>query len=180
MRIPSTSAWKNSVVELFVLDFTDVTNAYVGWLNDPVVSRYLESRFTAHTVSSTLKFVENCLESSSSLLLGIKAVSVGGRHIGNVKIGPIDPHHGRGEIGILIGDKEAWGQGIATEALQLAINISLNELGLRKLTAGCYHGNIGSKKAFVKAGFKIVAERPAHFLLDGQPEGIVLMDCILK
>lgn len=180
MRIASTPRWKSHAVELFVLEPSDVTEAYVGWLNDPTVSRYLESRFSIHTIESTRQFVANCLASPSSLLLGIRAIHLQGAHVGNIKMAPIDRHHGLGEVGILVGEKSAWGKGIGSAAIQVLMNIARDELGLRKLTAGCYSSTVGSQKAFLKAGFYIAGERKAHFLFDGEPEAMVLMDCLLK
>jgi ribosomal-protein-alanine N-acetyltransferase len=179
MRIAAGAGWKSDSVELFVLELGDVTDAYVGWLNDPSVNRYLESRFSIHTIKSTREFVADCLASPSALLLGIKSIDLHGAHVGNIKIGPIDRHHGLGEVGILVGNKNAWGKGIASTAIRLLANIAREDLGLRKLTAGCYASNVGSRKAFLKAGFYIAGERKAHVLLDGEPEAIALMDCFL-
>lgn len=179
MRIAATPGWKGNSVELFALELSDVTDAYVGWLNDPSVNRYLESRFSDHSIESTRKFVADCLASPSTLLLGIKSIDFEGAHVGNIKIGPIDRHHGLGEVGILVGDKNAWGRGIGSAAIRLIMNIARDDLGLRKLTAGCYVSNVGSQKAFLQAGFYIAGERKAHFLMDGEPESIVLMDCFL-
>src|SRR5437773_4535985 len=108
MRLTSTAAWKNNVVELFLLEPGDVTEHYVGWLNDPAVNRYLESRFSVHTIESTREFVESCIASPSTLLLGIRSNDLQGVHVGNIKV-QIDGHHGLGEVGILVGDKNAWG-----------------------------------------------------------------------
>jgi len=180
MHIAATAHWKCHSVELFVLEPDDVTEAYVGWLNDPAVNCYLEIRFSVHSIETTRQFVNGCLSSPSTLLCGIRSLELQGIHVGNIKIGAIDRHHGLGEVGILIGHKAAWGRGIASSAIQLTANIARDELGLRKLTAGCYRSNVGSQKAFLKAGFCIAGERKAHFLLDGAPEDLLLMDCILR
>jgi [ribosomal protein S5]-alanine N-acetyltransferase len=180
MRITPTPRWRSNFVELFVLESSDVTEAYVSWLNDPAVNRFLESRFFVHTIDSTRQFVESCLASPSTLLLGIMSIELSGVHVGNIKIAQIDRHHGLGEVGILVGEKKAWSRGIASAAIRSLINIARDELGLRKLTAGCYASNVGSQKAFLKAGFYKAGERKAHYLLDGEPEAIVLMDCLLK
>ena len=180
MRLNTTAGWKNSVVELFVLESRDVTETYVGWLNDPGVNRYLESRFSVHTIDSTCQFVESCLASSSTLLLGIKSIDLQGAHVGNIKLSQIDRHHGLAEVGILVGDTKAWGKGIASSAISCLMGIARNDLGLRKLTAGCYASNVGSEKAFLKVGFHKAGERKDHFLLDGEPEAMVLMDCLLR
>jgi RimJ/RimL family protein N-acetyltransferase len=43
------------------------------------------------------------------------------------------------------------------------------------VTAGCYASNLGSKRAFEKAGYTIEGIRPRQLLLNGQPEDLVLM-----
>jgi RimJ/RimL family protein N-acetyltransferase len=54
-------------------------------------------------------------------------------------------------------------------------NIACEELGLRKLTAGCYASNVGSVRAFCKAGFAVEGCRKAHFMLDGRTEDLLLL-----
>lgn len=179
MRLNSTAQWTNGAIELFVLKPEHVSEAYVAWLNDPTINRYLECRFTAHTLESTRRFVENCLNDPATLFLGIKSHKHELQHIGNIKLGPIDRSHGRGEVGILIGEQAAWGNGIATVAVEMLTTIARDELGLRKLTAGCYVSNVGSVTVFLRAGFEIEGKRKAHFLLDGNPEASVLMGRIL-
>jgi RimJ/RimL family protein N-acetyltransferase len=75
----------------------------------------------------------------------------------------------------MIGDRDSWGQGIAPESIALLARIATDELGLRKLTAGCYASNVGSARAFAKAGFVQEGRRTAHFILDDQPEDLLLM-----
>lgn len=164
---------------LFVLTPEYVTDSYVSWLNAPEINKYLECRFVAHTVESTRAFVASVLVSPNNLFLGIKSHQLG-RHVGNIKLGPIDSHHETGDIGILIGDKAAWGKGIATAAIEAVSGIAATHFKLRKLTAGCYASNAGSQKAFEKAGFLVEGVRPAQFLLDGKAEDLVLMGRVLK
>jgi [ribosomal protein S5]-alanine N-acetyltransferase len=174
MRIDSTHDWENDVVRLFLLTPEHVSEDYVNWLNDPEIGRFLESRFVAHTAESTRAYVSTMLESRTNLFLGMES-KVLNRHVGNIKLGPIDQQHGLGEIGLMIGERDAWGRGIASNAIDLITRIGINALGLRKITAGCYASNVGSKIAFEKAGFKVEAARKNHFLLDGQGEDLVLL-----
>jgi ribosomal-protein-alanine N-acetyltransferase len=179
MRLQASPAapWQDERVELFLLEEADVGPAYVGWLNDPLVNRFLESRFAVHDEASTRAFVGACLADPDVLMLGVRSRILDGRHVGNIKLGPIDRRHGLGEIGVLIGDREAWGGGIASSAIRLLCGIAVQQLGLRKLTAGCYVSNMGSERAFLKAGFIIEGRRPRHFLLEHGPEDLVLMAC---
>lgn len=174
MRLPPDSKLTLGDVELFGLAPDDVTDEYVAWLNDPAVNRYLESRFVRHTIESTRQFVQSIADGDDSLLFGIRYVP-DGRHVGNIKLGPVDRHHRRAEIGLLVGDRTVWGRGIATRAIGLATRYAFDALGLRKVTAGCYASNVGSRRAFEKAGFVVEAIRKRHFLLDGAPEDAVLL-----
>ena len=166
-------------VSLFVLTADHVSDAYVGWLNDPVVNQYLESRFATHDLASTRSFVDYVYASPDSLLLGIRSEQAGG-HVGNIKIGPINRYHQTGEIGILIGEKRAWGKGIATAAIRLICDVARNDLALHKVTAGCYATNVGSRKAFEKAGFTVEGVRPQQVRrADGEREDLVLLGRVL-
>lgn len=175
MDLASTPRWQTDAIELFLLAPEHVGSDYVSWLNDPLVGRYLESRFAEHTEASTRAFVGAQRDDANALFLGIRSKSLAMRHVGNIKLAPIDRRHGLGEIGLLIGERSAWGRGIASDAIAALALIARDELSLRKLTAGCYASNVGSEKAFRNAGFEVEARRRDHFLLDGRPEDLVLM-----
>lgn len=167
-------------VSLFLLELDHVSETYASWLNDPRVNRFLESRFAQHTLETTRAFVKGMLDSDSNLLLGIRSAALGGRHVGNIKLGPISREHGLGEVGIMLGDVDAWGQGIASAAIDHLAAVARDQLHLRKLSAGCYEENQGSARAFIKAGFSLEGRRIAHVLVDGRPQDVLLLGRILR
>lgn len=177
MRQESAPYWRDDTVELFLLEPRHVGAHYVGWLNDSSMNRFLESRFVVHDEASVRAYVESCLVNPDVLFLGVRHLATG-RHVGNVKL-EINRVHGRAEVGILIGDREVQGQGIATCAITLLCRVASEQLGLRMLTAGCYASNKGSERAFTKAGFSVEGTRPGYFLLDGNPEALMLMGRVL-
>lgn len=174
MNLHPVAPWRSGNVELFLLEPAHVTESYVGWLNDREVMRYLESRFDRHDLASTVAYVAAMRASPDVLMLGIRSDEIG-RHVGNIKLGPLDRRHGLGEVGLMIGDRHAWGRGIAAHAIGILAAIGAKQLGLRKLTAGCYASNGGSVRAFEKAGFEVEGTRRNHFLLDGRGEDLVLL-----
>lgn len=99
-----------------LLNPTDVTETYVRWLNDPDINQYLESRHSYHTLDSCQSFVAEMLTNKNQHLFGIFLKS-NNTHIGNIKLGFIDPNHHTGQMGLLIGEKQQWGKGFATEAI---------------------------------------------------------------
>jgi [ribosomal protein S5]-alanine N-acetyltransferase len=175
MHLVPTKNWCTEQVELFLLEPAHVGPIYVGWLADTEVNRYLESRFLAHTELTTCAFVRNCLDDPGTLFLGIRSKALNFRHVGNIKLSPIDQRHGLAEVGILIGERSAWGRGIASDAITATCEIARDQLSLRKLTAGCYASNLGSVKAFQRAGFQVEGTRRDHFILQGKLEDLVLM-----
>lgn len=146
-------------------------------MNDPETTRYLESRFATHTRESLIANVEMHAADPASLFLAI-VLREGDRHIGNVKLGPIDERHGTADVGILLGEPDCRGQGYASEAIAQLTALAIGELGLRKLTAGCYAANAASALVFERAGWRREAVRPAQFVLDGEPVDEVLMGLV--
>lgn len=160
-------------LRLRTLTDDDVSERYLGWLADPAVNRYLELRFSTHSAASTRELIRALNDSEDTIFLGIFLHD--GRHIGNIKLGPINPHHRRADIGLLLGDRDQWGRGYATEAIEAISRHAFTVLGLAKVAAGCYSGNVGSMKAFLKANFVLEGRLAGHWQTDEGPEDEVLM-----
>ena len=138
----------------------DATECYLRWMNDPQVNRYMESRLSKQTHESIREFIRTSNDSSDILLLGIFVVD--GRHIGNIKLGPIHDYHRFAAIGIMIGERDCWGKGYATEAIRAVSRYAFESLNLEKLFAGCYASNQGSYRAFRRAGFILEGRLRSH------------------
>jgi RimJ/RimL family protein N-acetyltransferase len=152
----------------------DAAGPYATWMNDSEVTRFLESRFTIYAPEALRAYIEELRQQPSVHFFAI-VLSDSDRHIGNIKLGPIDEHHKTGDIGLLIGERDCWGHGYATEAISLLATLAFGELGLVKLTAGAYAGNVGSIRAFERAGFHVEATRRRHYECEGQRvDGVLL------
>jgi RimJ/RimL family protein N-acetyltransferase len=149
-------------IELKPLTSENATTEYVEWLNNNEINQYLESRYTKHTIESIEKFISESNESLHEHLFGIFCKKTG-KHVGNIKLGPVNIIYKRAEVGLLIGDKDYWGKGIATQAIQIICDYATNELNLHKVEAGCYSDNVGSLKAFEKVGFIVEGKIKHHF-----------------
>jgi ribosomal-protein-alanine N-acetyltransferase len=155
-------------LNLRMLSAADASEEYLSWMRDPVVNQYLESRFSVPECTQDLvRFIEYVNASPDCLLLGI-FLREDGRHIGNIKIGPVVKQHARAELGYLIGDRYAWNKGYGSEAIREMARYGIEELGMAKITAGIYETNIGSAKALLKAGFILEATVSSHVICDGR------------
>jgi [ribosomal protein S5]-alanine N-acetyltransferase len=152
----------------------DVGPAYLGWMNDPEVNQYLESRYVEQTLDSLADFVRSVLADERNVFAAIVRKS-DGVHVGNIKLGPIDQRHRTGDIGLVIGERSAWGHGYATEAIAAITAFAFEELGLQKVTASAYGANMGSVRAFEKAGFEREGVRRSQFQSgDRREDGVLL------
>ncbi|HVL68430.1 MAG TPA: GNAT family N-acetyltransferase [Vicinamibacterales bacterium] len=153
-------------IRLRPVRLADATERYVGWLNDPEVNRYLESRFETATVESVREFVAKMAADPNHALFAIERRD-DSMHVGNIKLGPVNWRHRFGEIGLIIGDRECWGRGVATEAITLITAFAFERLHLHRVSAGCYEPNAASARAFERAGFSREGVRRSCFLCDG-------------
>jgi RimJ/RimL family protein N-acetyltransferase len=159
---------RTSRLVLRTLTVADATERYLGWMRDPETTRFLESRLVDHDLASLSDYIASCNDSPGSMLLGICLAD--GTHVGNIKLGPIDPYHQHAAIGLLIGERDRWGKGYATEAIAALTAHAFGQLGLQKLYAGCYASNVGSARAFLKAGWIEEGRNRGHWRSDGGRE----------
>lgn len=135
------------------LDVSHARGPYAAWMRDEEVTRYLEVRFAPPDAAALEQFINRMNESSDNLLLGLFPSDEPQRHIGNIKLGPIDRRHAVAAIGVLIGAKEYWGRGFASQAVAAVAEHGFHSCGLERVEAGFYAENAASQRAFKRAGF---------------------------
>lgn len=158
---------QSSRLLLRALKAADLNDTYLGWLNDSAVNRYLETRFLPQTLEALQSYWQAHRDDPASPWFAI-CLAEDGRHIGNIKLGPIHWLHRRADLSLFIGDRSRWGQGYASEAIALVRDWAFCELDLQKLNAGIYAGNMGSRRAFEKCGFELEGTLRQEVVSDGQ------------
>lgn len=128
----------------------DVGPTYLGWLNDPEVNRWLETRWTEQSIPKILAYIARNYAEGSHLW----AIEVGGKHIGNIRLSHADAVHSHSDIAYFIGERSEWGRGHATRAVKLVANYAF-KLGIHRVQAGAYEGNVASQRVLKKAGFAL-------------------------
>ncbi|MBV9462886.1 MAG: GNAT family N-acetyltransferase [Verrucomicrobiae bacterium] len=167
-------------VYLRPLTRADATPRYAAWLNDPEVNRFTESKYTRHTVATVRDYIESANRSASNFFFAIVERGTD-RHVGNIKIdSTVNPHwdHLVGEVGLIIGEKDCWGRGYGSEAIELITRFAFDRLDLHKLTATCLAINPGSAHAFLKAGYTQEAVRPSNGVFEGKYVDLLLFGVI--
>ncbi|MFA6414391.1 MAG: GNAT family N-acetyltransferase [Candidatus Paceibacterota bacterium] len=132
---------------------TDATSVYAAWLNDSEVNKYLATKST--TVEELKRYIATKNGQSDTLLFGM-FLKEDNRHIGTIKLEPIDIANKRATIAIMLGDKREWGKGYGPESMRLLITHCFNELGLEEVNLGVLAQNVSAIKSYEKIGFKEV------------------------
>ena len=154
------------------LSADDVTEAYLRWLTDPEIGRFLETRHRPQTMQTIREFVERVNARDDEFLFGI-CLKADGRHVGNIKIGPVKQNHSLADVSLLIGERDCWGRGIATDAIRAVSRFAFQSIGIVKLNAAAYAENRGSIGAFQRAGYTQEGLRRKHYVLDGVPADVI-------
>ena len=158
-------------ITLRAMTAADITPEYIGWLNDPEVMRHSNQRFVRHDRASCERYLASFSNDSPNLFISVRLVCT------DEAIGTLtayrNPHHGTADIGILMGNKRLWGQGLGAEAFCLLADWLAHQRGTRKLSCGTLSSNHAMLRLAEGAGFKSEAVRSAQELVDGEPADIV-------
>src|SRR2546428_14075205 len=102
---------------------------FVRWFSDMEVTRYLNRRMAVAPYQEQ-EFLKKIGESKDDVWGMIDAQ---GKAIGATGIHLINWLDANGMTGIMIGDKDSWGKGYATEAMTLHTRSDVRELDLHEL-----------------------------------------------
>lgn len=138
---------------------------YVNWLNNPKVNKYLESGGD-YTIEALRQFLEE--QERKQILFWAILLKKSNKHIGNIKIDPIDKAQNSGEYGILMGDVEEWGKGYAKEASLKIIDYCFKDLNLSKITLGVLDQNKAALKLYERIGFSTYNRTENYGIYGGQ------------
>lgn len=138
--------------------------AMIAWFGDPEVTARLKLRFPP-SLEMERDFLRKQAADPNCVFWAIEHE---GRIIGVTAITAIDWPHRRGQTGTLIGDRSAWGKGIAREMMKLRTTYAFEELGLNKLHSGYLEGNEASARAQAAAGYREIGRSRQHFWREGR------------
>jgi RimJ/RimL family protein N-acetyltransferase len=160
-----------------------LSERYVSWLNDHEIVRYSEQRHRTHTIESCREFM-NSFENTPHHFWAVSVVDNNLGHIGNMNT-YVDKVNGVADVGILIGDTGAWGQGYATEAWTAICSYQLEKVKIRKVTAGTISPNEAMLKLMKRTGMKDDGCRVKQYIWEGNEVDIIHMalfreECIQK
>jgi ribosomal-protein-alanine N-acetyltransferase len=145
----------------------DLNTRYLAWLNDPEVTRYMETGTFPTTARDLEKFYDEVTGTRDQVILAV-ADKKSGQHIGNVKLGPIHWVHRCATFGIMIGDKKFWGRGAGFDATRLMVEYGFERLNLRRIELGVFAEHDAAVRCYEKVGFKVEGRMRESLFQDGK------------
>jgi RimJ/RimL family protein N-acetyltransferase len=130
----------------------DLLPMYLRWFADVEVTRFMSLRCPP-TEKMEQDWFERMGSSPNDVVWAI-VLKEGDRHIGTVGIHQIDWPNRRALTGTMIGEKDVWNKGYASEAVRLRTRWAFREMGLEKLTTRVFLDNVGSRRVLEKAGYR--------------------------
>lgn len=149
---------------LKALTENDVTENYLSWFgSSKEVFKYISYSKTNSSIDSLRKYVKERESKDDVLFLGIFTHL--GIHIGNIKYEPIDIKNNSATMGILIGDTEWRGKGVAIEVIKASSKYLRNHYNIQYVELGVHRDNLAAISAYKKINFRIIKETDDIFLM---------------
>lgn len=166
----------NQTIFLRELTHEDITESYLNWFKNNEVTSFLEVDGKSLTTQMVKDYIDVGVNSENYYMYAI-CIKEENKHIGNLKVGPINKKHKIADLVCVIGDRSYWGKGLATEAIALGNALAFEKYDIRKLHGQIYADNIGSIKAYCKAGWIIEGVIKDRYLVNNKPMDQVLVSC---
>ena len=147
----------------------------MAWLNDLEVTKYMQKPYF-----QTFKSMYAYLEAMKAPNLWMGIYTETGKHIGNISLKDNSANKYYSEISVMIGNKDEWGKGYATEAITLLTDYCFRVRNIHKLRAGAVVDNVGCIKAFTNAGYRKETIEAEAVFCEGKFRDIVIMSYLKK
>jgi [ribosomal protein S5]-alanine N-acetyltransferase len=133
-----------SLKELTVADVDD----FMEWATDDEVTKYMMwNSYSSHEEAQ--KFILTVVQPHP----WFKAICLGEKVVGSITLDKGKGIHScKAEIGYAVA-KRYWGQGLATQAVKLAIRNGFVDLDVERIEAFVDPGNVSSQRVLDKSGF---------------------------
>lgn len=123
------------------------------WDIDPEVQAFMpEPLNELQDIEEQYKYIEECEDDDEGYYWSIETKD--GVTIGTTALTEFNDYHGVANLGIVIGDKNYWGKGVATEVITSLVKYVFEHLNIIRISAEVEEGNIPMMKALEKVGFK--------------------------
>lgn len=165
------------LVRLAALDPEEASKYLSKWGRDSEYKRLLD--FTPprlYSVKASKDWVENQMQNNPAHNYWFVIRSLeGDLLLGDIELEVITWGSRDAFVGIGIGERDFWGRGYGTEALELALRFAFSELNLRRVTLNVMENNQRAIRSYENAGFRIEGRERQSIQRDGLRWDVLFM-----
>lgn len=148
------------------LEERDADGPYAGWLNDAQTCAGNSHHVFPYSRLRALEYIRSAARSEHDVVLAVM-VRQGERHVGNIALNRIHALYRSAQFAILLGERDAWGNGYGLEAGRLLLRHGFTALNLQRIECGTFAGNTGMRKLALALGMKEEGVRRSAAWKDG-------------
>lgn len=140
----------------------DYEKIFINWSNNPEVALY--TTWDVHqNISVTQQYVLWVTEQYQKKDFYVWGIEYEGELVGEISVVEKIENYGICGIGYVLSEK-LWGRGIMTEACNCVLTYLFEEIGYRKIIAGCDELNVGSRKVLENIGMTLEGNFRQHII----------------
>jgi len=123
------------------------------WINDREVTRFLAARYPLSRAQEE-GWIDRVSKQppAEGMVLAIETIE-GSRHIGSIGLHQVHWEDRHATLGIVIGEKDCWGQGYGTDAIVTLLRFAFDEMNLHRVTLDVLTDNDRAIASYRKCGF---------------------------
>jgi RimJ/RimL family protein N-acetyltransferase len=166
-----------TLVRLAAIDPEEVGKSFSKWGRDSEYKRLLDfAPPRLYSVRASKEWIEKQLEASqpNTYWFAIRSLE-DDRLLGDIDLAVTTWGSRDAFVGIGIGERDFWGKGYGTEAMQLALRFAFTELNLRRVTLDVMEQNQRAVRSYEKVGFRIEGRERQSICRDGRRSNVLFM-----
>jgi RimJ/RimL family protein N-acetyltransferase len=156
---------------------TDIPN-FVRWFNDSENLSFLSMRAPMSRAEEEAWFDGMVARQGKSDYHFVMCLIEDDRPIGTLGLFEINYVNGTAGIGISIGEKELWGQGLGTDAMYALMDFGFGQLRLERLWLEVYEYNARARRSYEKCGFTLEGTERNAIFKHGRHHDVHLMSIL--
>ncbi len=150
---------------------------YTEWLNDMEVGQFILAASQIIDVDKEREILKRLTQNNVIFAIVDKDTN---KAIGICGLHDLDDVHRRATLGIFIGDKTYWNQGIGAEATSLLVDYGFSILNLNYVGLDVVEYNHRAISCYEKIGFKYAGKRRKYMFMAGKYHDMLIYDILAE
>jgi RimJ/RimL family protein N-acetyltransferase len=146
---------KGSLVQLGAVDPEEYSRAFAQWRRDSELMRLMDtSEVILRSQKDSQKWIEKELEDQdvNQYMFTIRTLAED-KFIGDIGLYVVSWPGRDAFVGLGIGERDLWGRGYGTDAMQVILCYAFTEINLRRVTLSVFEYNPRAVRSYEKSGF---------------------------